>query len=183
MAVATKGNSIMEKAKRFIWNERQRKSREKQIELARLMQNTKSASELMRSDNDRTKSRRATFLEFIDNKTMTEKHDKLRKYIISMTRVKFKLRTVQKAISDVQRIHSLKGKFEGDETRVAEDVAGFEYFRCYFQKASTKRYGLSSSLIKNATKVLLRLLSIGARAYWLSKVYYLILDIVEKLLP
>ena len=70
---------------------------------------------------------KATLLEFNDNKTMAEKYDSIRKYIISMTRAKFKLRTAQTAISNVQRVHNLKGKFEGDETRAAEDIAVFEY--------------------------------------------------------
>ena len=70
-------------------------------------------------------SGQGTLLEFSDNKSMAKKYDKLRKYIISMTRAKFKLRTVQQAVSNGQRIHNLKGKFEGDETRASEDVAVF----------------------------------------------------------
>jgi hypothetical protein len=72
-------------------------------------------------------SGKATLLEFNDNNTIAEKYDSIRKYIISMTRAKFKLRTVQTAISNTQRVHNLKGKFEGDETRAAEDIAVFEY--------------------------------------------------------
>ncbi len=68
-----------------------------------------------------------TLLEFNDNKTLTEKYDSLRKYIISMTRAKFKLKTVQESVSNAQRAHNLKGKFEGQETRAAEDIAVFEY--------------------------------------------------------
>ena len=72
-------------------------------------------------------SGKATLLEFNDNKTMAQKYDSIRKYIISMTRAKFKLRTAQTSISNAQRAHNLKGKFEGDETRAAEDIAVFEY--------------------------------------------------------
>lgn len=68
-----------------------------------------------------------TLLEFNDNKTLAEKYDSLRKYIISMTRAKFKLKTVQASVSNAQRVHNLKGKFEGQETRAAEDIAVFEY--------------------------------------------------------
>lgn len=72
-------------------------------------------------------SGRATLLEFNDNETMAQKYDSIRKYIISMTRAKFKLRTVQTAISDAQRTHNIKGKFEDDESRAAEDIAVFEF--------------------------------------------------------
>ncbi|WP_434658226.1 hypothetical protein [Sulfurimonas sp. NW9] len=72
-------------------------------------------------------SGKATLLEFNDNKTMAKKYDSIRKYILSMTRAKFKLRTAQTAISNAQRVHNLKGKFEGDETKAAEDIAVFEY--------------------------------------------------------
>ena len=72
-------------------------------------------------------SGKATLFEFNDNKAMAEKYDSIRKYIISMTRAKFKLRTAQTAISNAQRVHNLKGKFEGDETRAAEDITVFEY--------------------------------------------------------
>ena len=72
-------------------------------------------------------SGKATLFEFNDNETMEEKYDSIRKYITSMTRAKFKLRTAQTAISDAQRIHNLKGKFEGKESRAAEDIAVFEY--------------------------------------------------------
>ena len=72
-------------------------------------------------------SGKATLLEFSDNNTMADKYDSIRKYIISMTRAKYKLRTVQVSISDAQRVHNLKGKFEGDEARAAEDIAVFEY--------------------------------------------------------
>ncbi len=88
-------------------------------------------------------SGKGTLLEFSDNKTMAEKYDKLRKYIISMTRAKFKLRTVQKAVSDVQRVHNLKGKFKGDETRAAEDVAVFEYLGLKLHSSSEMLFSKS----------------------------------------
>ncbi len=88
-------------------------------------------------------SGRGTLLEFSDNKTMAKKYDTLRKYIISMTRAKFKLRTVQKAVSDAQRVHNLKGKFEGDETRAAEDVAVFEYLGLKLHSSSEMLFSKS----------------------------------------
>ena len=81
-------------------------------------------------------SGKATLFEFNDNKTMAEKYDRIRKYIISMSRAKFKLRTVQTAISNAQRVHNLKGKFEGDEARAAEDIAVFEYLRIKLHSSS-----------------------------------------------
>lgn len=72
-------------------------------------------------------SGKATILEFNDNKIMAKKYDNLRIYINSMPCAKFKLSTVQTAVSNAQRVHNLKGKFEGDETRAAEDIAVFEY--------------------------------------------------------
>jgi len=94
-----------------------------------------------------------TLLEFSDNKSMAEKYDTLRKYIISMTRAKFKLRTVQKAVSNVQRVHNLKGKFEGDETRAAEDVAVFEYLRLKLHSSSEMLF--SKSLYQKIRKQLI----------------------------
>ena len=98
-------------------------------------------------------SGRGTLLEFSDNKTMTEKYDRLRKYIISMTRAKFKLRTVQKAVSDAQRVHNLKGKFGGDETRAAEDVAVFEYLGLKLHSSSEMLF--SKSLYQKIRKQLI----------------------------
>ena len=98
-------------------------------------------------------SGKGTLLEFSDNKSMAEKYDKLRKYIISMTRAKFKLRTVQKAVSDVQRVHNLKGKFEGDETRAAEDVAVFEYLGLKLHSSSEMLF--SKSLYQKIRKQLI----------------------------
>ena len=68
----------------------------------------------------------ATLLEFNSVEDMAQKSDKLRKYIIQMTQVKFKLKTVQTSISDSQRIHNIKGKFES-ESRAVEDIAVFSY--------------------------------------------------------
>jgi len=98
-------------------------------------------------------SGKGTILEFSDNKSMAEKYDKLRKYIISMTRAKFKLRTVQKAVSDVQRVHNLKGKFEGDESRAAEDVAVFEYLGLKLHSSSEMLF--SKSLYQKIRKQLI----------------------------
>jgi len=98
-------------------------------------------------------SGKGTLLEFSDNKSMAEKYDKLRKYIISMTRTKFKLRTVQQAVSDVQRVHNLKGKFEGDETRAAEDVAVFEYLGLKLHASSEMLF--SKSLYQKIRKQLI----------------------------
>jgi hypothetical protein len=96
---------------------------------------------------------KGTILEFSDNKTMAKKYDKLRKYIISMTRAKFKLKTVQTAASDSQRIHNLKGKFEGDETRAAEDVAVFEYLGLKLHSSSEMLF--SKSLYQKIRKQLI----------------------------
>jgi len=96
---------------------------------------------------------KGTILEFSDNKTMAKKYDKLRKYIIGMTRAKFKLRTVQTAVSDSQRIHNLKGKFEGDETRAAEDVAVFEYLGLKLHSSSEMMF--SKSLYQKIRKQLI----------------------------
>jgi len=98
-------------------------------------------------------SGRGTLLEFSNNKTMSAKYDTLRKYIISMTRAKFKLRTVQKAVSDAQRVHNLKGKFEGDETRAAEDVAVFEYLGLKLHSSSEMLF--SKSLYQKIRKQLI----------------------------
>lgn len=67
-----------------------------------------------------------TLLEFSSVQDMAERYDGLRKYIIHMTQVKFKLRTIQSAVSDAQRMHNIKGKFK-DESRAVEDIAVFEY--------------------------------------------------------
>lgn len=67
-----------------------------------------------------------TLLEFNTIEDMANRYDKLRKYIIQMTQVKFKLRTIQASVSDAQRIHNIKGKFE-TESRAAEDIAVFGY--------------------------------------------------------
>ena len=88
-------------------------------------------------------SGRATLLEFNDNATMAEKYDHIRKYIISMTRAKFKLRTAQTAISDAQRTHNIKGKFEGDESRAAEDVAVFEFLGLKLHSSSQMLFSKS----------------------------------------
>ncbi len=88
-------------------------------------------------------SGKSTLLEFSDNRTMSEKYDKLRNYIISMTRAKFKLRTVQRAISDSQRVHNLKGKFKGNETRAAEDIAVFEYLGLKLHSSSEMLFSKS----------------------------------------
>ena len=98
-------------------------------------------------------SGKGTLLEFSDSETMAEKHGKLRKYIISMTRAKYKLRTVQKAVSDAQRVHNLKGKFEGDETRAAEDVAVFEYLGLKLHSSSEMLF--SKSLYQKIRKQLI----------------------------
>ena len=84
---------------------------------------------------------------------MAEKYDKLRKYIISMTRAKFKLRTVQKVASDAQRVHNLKGKFEGQETRAAEDIAVFEYLGLKLHSSSQMLF--SKSLYQKIRKQLI----------------------------
>ncbi len=68
-----------------------------------------------------------TLLEFNDNETMAGKYDALRKYVISMTKAKFKLRTVQAAASSELRVHNLKGKFANEEERAATDIAVFEF--------------------------------------------------------
>ena len=88
-------------------------------------------------------SGRATLLEFNDNATMAEKYDSIRKYIISMTRAKFKLRTAQTAISNAQRTHNIKGKFEGDESRAAEDVAVFEFLGLKLHSSSQMLFSKS----------------------------------------
>ena len=98
-------------------------------------------------------SGQGTLLEFSDNKSMAEKYDKLRKYIISMTHAKFKLRTVQQAVSNGQRVHNLKGKFEGDETRAAEDVAVFEYLGLKLHSSSEMLF--SKSLYQKIRKQLI----------------------------
>ena len=98
-------------------------------------------------------SGQGTLLEFSDNKSMAEKYDKLRKYIISMTHAKFKLRTVQQAVSNGQRVHNLKGKFEGDETRAAEDVAMFEYLGLKLHSSSEMLF--SKSLYQKIRKQLI----------------------------
>ncbi len=88
-------------------------------------------------------SGRATLIEFNDNATMAEKYDSIRKYIISMTRAKFKLRTTQTAISNAQRTHNIKGKFEGDESRAAEDVAVFEFLGLKLHSSSQMLFSKS----------------------------------------
>jgi len=67
-----------------------------------------------------------TLLEFSTIEDMANRYDKLRKYIIQMTQVKFKLRTIQASVSDAQRMHNIKGKFE-TESRAAQDIAVFGY--------------------------------------------------------
>lgn len=67
-----------------------------------------------------------TLLEFSSIEDMAQRYDRLRKYIIHMTKIKFQLRTFQASISDAQRIHNIKGKFE-DESRAVEDIAVFGY--------------------------------------------------------
>jgi hypothetical protein len=68
-----------------------------------------------------------TLLEFNNNETMAGKYDAIRKYVISMTKAKFKLRTVQAAASSELRVHNLKGKFANEEERAATDIAVFEF--------------------------------------------------------
>ena len=67
-----------------------------------------------------------TLLEFSTIEDMAKRYDKLRKYIIQMAKIKFQLRTIQTSVSDAQRIHNIKGKFE-DESRAVEDIAVFSY--------------------------------------------------------
>ena len=98
-------------------------------------------------------SGKGTLLEFSDTKAMAKKYDRLRKYIINMTKVKFKLRTIQEAISTEQRIHNIKGKFEGDEKRAAEDIAVFEYLGLKLHASSEMMF--SKSLYQKVRKQLI----------------------------
>ena len=73
-----------------------------------------------------------TLLEFISMEDMLANSKRLKKYIQSLPKGKFKLKTILAAMDTDTRRHNLKGKFndsEEDVVRELEDIAVFEYLK------------------------------------------------------
>jgi len=81
-----------------------------------------------------------TLLEFIPMDDMLKNHKRLQKYMLSLPKGKFKLKTIMTAIHTETRRHNLKGKFKDpkgpDITRELEDIAVFEYLKIKMYSSS-----------------------------------------------
>ena len=81
-----------------------------------------------------------TLIEFTSFEDMLANHKRLQKYILSLSKGKFKLKTIMTAIHTDTRRHNLKGKFKdpkgGDISRELEDIAVFEYLNIRLYSSS-----------------------------------------------
>lgn len=81
-----------------------------------------------------------SLIEFISIENMLANHKRLQKYMLSLPKGKFKLKTIMTAVHADTRRHNLKGKFKdpkgGDIIRELEDIAVFEYLKIKMYSSS-----------------------------------------------
>jgi len=103
-----------------------------------------------------------TLLEFTSIENMLANHKRLQKYMLSLPKGKFKLKTIMTAIHTDTRRHNLKGKFndpKGDDiSRELEDIAVFEYLKIKMYSSSQMTFPhtlyqkMRKQLIAHSTK-------------------------------
>ena len=88
-----------------------------------------------------------TLLEFTRLDDMLKRHKRLQKYILGLSKLKYKLKTIMTAVSVNNRRHNLKGKFndpEGaDVQRELEDIAVFEHLGIKMYSSSQMTFPVS----------------------------------------
>jgi len=81
-----------------------------------------------------------TLIEFISIEDMLKNHKRLQKYMLSLPKGKFKLKTIMTAVHVNTTRHNMKGKFKdpkgSDITRELEDIAVFEYLKIKMYSSS-----------------------------------------------
>ena len=81
-----------------------------------------------------------TLIEFISIEDMLKNHKRLQKYMLSLPKGKFKLKTIMAAVHVDTTRHNMKGKFKdpkgGDISRELEDIAVFEYLKIKMYSSS-----------------------------------------------
>jgi len=80
-----------------------------------------------------------TLVEFTSIEDMLRNHKHLQKYMLSLPKGKFKLKTILTAVHTDTRRHNLKGKFKDpgeDIQRELENIAVFEYFKIKMYSSS-----------------------------------------------
>ena len=103
-----------------------------------------------------------TLIEFTSIKNMLVNHKRLQKYMLSLPKWKFKLRTIMTAIHTDTRRHNLKGKFKDpkgyDISKELEDIAVFEYLKIRMYSSSQMTFShtlyqkMRKQLIAHSTK-------------------------------
>ena len=104
----------------------------------------------------------ATLIEFTSIENMLANHKRLQKYMLSLPKGKFKLKTIMTAIHTDTRRHNLKGKFNDpkgqDISRELEDIAVFEYLKIKMYSSSQMTFPhtlyqkMRKQLIAHSTK-------------------------------